>query len=339
MIGRVIKIFSDFYFVETSLGIVEAKLRSVIKKRKDEVYAGDFVSLEQFDKTSMQAFITSVVDRTNLIQRPKAANISSIIIVSALKEPDLDFEQLDRYISLSEFYNINPILCFNKEDINESDCLKNIIDKIYSKLNYKIIYTSAITKTGINELKPFLKNNITLLCGASGVGKSSLINALLDSARQRTLPVSNKTGKGIHTTRHCELIPIDKNSYIVDTPGFSHLKFNFLLPVEVQKLFKEFSEIQINCKYKDCLHINESGCRASDIIKDMPETRLLSYRKFINEAKEYQQKISAESLKKEAKIKYNKNKILTKISEKKRKSARNTQKVNIQKEEMQWKDE
>ncbi|MCD7779201.1 MAG: GTPase RsgA, partial [Candidatus Gastranaerophilales bacterium] len=99
MIGRVIKIFSDFYYVETDSGIVEAKLRTVLKKQKTEVYTGDFVELEQVDLNSMQAFICNAMQRTSLITRPKAANVSQVIIVSALKEPDLNFEQLDRYIA------------------------------------------------------------------------------------------------------------------------------------------------------------------------------------------------------------------------------------------------
>ena len=117
MLGQVIKIFSDFYYVNTVEGIVEAKLRSILKKQNAEVYTGDFVKLEQFDKNSMQAFICEIVERKSLISRPKVANITQVIIVSALKEPDLNFEQLDRYIAHCELHNIKPVLCFNKEDI------------------------------------------------------------------------------------------------------------------------------------------------------------------------------------------------------------------------------
>ena len=114
MIGRVVKIFSDFYYVETSDGIVEAKLRTVIKKQKAEVYTGDYVKLEQFDINSMQAFISDIVDRKTLLSRPKVANVSQVIIVSALKEPELNFEQLNRYIAHCEYHQLTPVLCFNK---------------------------------------------------------------------------------------------------------------------------------------------------------------------------------------------------------------------------------
>lgn len=335
MIGRVVKIFSDFYYVDTSFGLVEAKLRSVIKKRADEVYTGDFVELEQFDENSMQAFISEIKKRKTVLSRPRAANITQIIIVSALKEPDLNFEQLNRYIAHAEYYKTEPVLCFNKEDIIDNDNLKTEITNIYEPLGYKLIFTSALEKTGIEELSPVLKNNTTVLCGSSGVGKSSLINALLNSSRLKTAPVSDKTKRGTHTTRHCELIHIYENSYIVDTPGFSHLKFDFLLPCEIQKMFAEFHKQIQPCKFKNCLHTGEAGCGFENIIQNMHETRYESYKKFVDEAKEYEEKISNQSIKNEGNTKYNKNKIMTKISNKKRELTRKTAKQKFYKEEIQ----
>ncbi len=334
MIGRVVKIFSDFYYVETQTGIVECKLRSVLKKQKEDVLTGDYVEIEQFDQGSMQAFISKVVERKNLISRPKVANISQVIIVSALKEPDLNFEQLDRYIALCEYHKIIPVLCFNKEDIQENSELRDEILNIYQPLNYKVVFTSALKKTGIEELKPILKNNTSILCGSSGVGKSSLINALLNSSKLRTLPVSEKTKRGVHTTRHCELIDIEDNTFIVDTPGFSHLKFDFLLPDKIQKLFIEFKYKDFNCKFKNCLHIGEIGCSGEKIIEEMPQSRYESYKKLVSEAKEYEEKISKKSIKNEGNIKYNQNKIMTKISHKKRNNSRKTNKQNMYKDEM-----
>ena len=333
MRGRVIKIFSDFYYVETEEGLVEAKLRTILKKQKEEVCTGDFVELEQFDKSSMQAFISKVIDRKNLITRPKAANISQVIIVSSLKEPALNFEQLDRYIAHCEYHKIQPVLCFNKEDINDDDLLKQKAAEIYSALNYKVIFTSALQKTGLEELKPVLKGHTSILCGSSGVGKSSLINAILNNSNLRTLPVSEKNKKGVHTTRHCELIYIDKDSFIADTPGFSRLRFDFILPYEVQNLFAEFKNKNLSCKYKNCLHIDEDGCSYGNIIDNMDKSRYSSYKKFVLEAKEYEKKISKISIKNEKNVKYNQNKIMTKISHKKRSLSRKTNTQDIYKEE------
>ena len=335
MNGRVIKIFSDFYYVETSIGIVEAKLRTVLKKQKAQVYTGDYVKLEQLDKNSLQAFISEIQERKTLISRPKVANVSQVIIVSALKEPDLNFEQLNRYIAHCEYHKLKPILCFNKEDIEEFDDLKARIIDIYIPLNYQVIFTSALTKTGLDQIEPILENNTSILCGASGVGKSSIINAILNTSKQRTLPVSEKTKKGVHTTRHCELIEVQKNTFIVDTPGFSHLKFDFILPSEIKNLFVEMKDYDYVCKYKDCLHINEDGCSYKEITTNMDETRFESYKKFVTEAKEYEERISKESIKDEKNTKFNQNKIMAKISHKKRAVSRKTLKQNMYKDEIE----
>lgn len=334
MIGRVVKIFSDFYYVETDFGVVEAKLRTVLKKQNADVYTGDYVELEQFDENSKQAFISSIVKRKSLISRPKVANVTQVIIVSALKEPDLNLEQLDRYIAHCEYHKLTPILCFNKEDIEEFDDLKAELIDMYIPLGYQVIFTSALEKTGLDEIEPILKNNTSILCGASGVGKSSLINALLKTSKQRTLPVSDKTKKGVHTTRHCELIEIEKDTFIVDTPGFSHLKFDFMLPYDVKNLFVEMKDKDYACKYKDCLHIKEDGCAYRDIIANMSAQRYDSYKKFVAEAKEYEEKISKVSIKNEAKVKYNQNRMMTKISHKKRNLSRKTAKQNMYKEDI-----
>ena len=335
MIGRVVKIFSDFYYVETDIGIVEAKLRTVLKKQKLDVYTGDFVKLEQLDKVSKQAFVSEVVQRKTFISKPKVANVTQAIIVSALKEPDLSFEQLDRYIAHCEYHNIKPVLCFNKEDIVCEENLKTQILDTYQKLGYDIVFTSALKKTGIDELKPILNWNTSLLCGASGSGKSSLINALLNSSKLRTQPVSEKTKRGVHTTRHCELIDFGDDTFIVDTPGFSHLKFDFLLPYAISDLFPEFRNYDFSCKYKNCLHVFEDGCSYSDIIKNMSASRFESYKKFVEEAKIYEEKISKMSIKNEFSFKFNNNKKMTKISHKKRISSRKKSNQNIYKEEIE----
>lgn len=332
MQGRVFKIFSDFYYVETDDGIIEAKLKTGLKKQKLEVFVGDIVDLEQVNRDSGQAFISFILPRKNLISRPKVANISRVIIVSAFKEPELDFEQLDRYIAHCEYHGIKPVLCFNKEDINDNDGLKDKISYVYSNCGYDIIYTSALKKCGIEELKPYLEHNTSVLCGSSGVGKSSLINALLNSSKIKTLAVSDKTGRGVHTTRHCELIPLGKDTFIADTPGFSRLKFDFILPSEISKLFAEFSAERY-CKYKNCLHLDEDGCAYSDIIGAMPEERYSSYKKFVLEAKEYEKLISKKSIKKEEFSKFNQNKVMTKISSKKRVLSRKVVNQNIEIEE------
>lgn len=331
MQGKIVKIHSDFYYVDTKEGLIEAKLRDTIRKAKNHPFVGDNVELESIDKSSKQAFISNILPRTSIINRPKAANITQALIVSALKSPDLDFEQLDRFIAYCEYYKIKAVLCFNKEDLDDFSELREQIIETYKK--YYIVFTSALVKTGLEDLLPILKDNTTLLCGCSGVGKSSLLNALFDNLNLRTKQVSNKTQKGVHTTRHCELIKIDTNTFVVDSPGFSNLTFDFLLPTEIQKLYFEFDGHNIGCKFKDCLHINEAGCVFEELKETFAQSRFESYKKLVSEAKKFKEKIKVSTQKVEEKVKFNLNKKITKISSRKREISRKQNKQILQRED------
>lgn len=333
MIGQVYKIHSDFYYVHTEHGIVECKLRDILKKQKIKILVGDFVELEQYNENSKQAFISSLVDRTNYISRPSVANVTQAIIVSSIKEPDLDYEQLDRYIALCEFHKITPILCFNKEDLVEDDEIVSSIKNVYSSLSYEIIFTSALSKEGVDSLFPLLKDNITIFCGASGVGKSSIIKLLANLEKIRIKDVSEKTKRGVHTTRHCEIIQIEKDVAVVDSPGFSQVKFDFLMPQDVQNLFPEFVKREGKCKFKDCLHMGETGCSYSDTTSKMPNSRYESYKKFVEEAKEYKKMVTYSGKKEEKTSKNNQNRVMTKISSKKRNLSRKVLNQSIYQED------
>ena len=323
--GQIYKIHSDFYYAASGEEIFECKIREVLKKQKEKILVGDYV---EFDN----GHITKILPRKNYIKRPSVANIDQIIIVSALKEPDLDLHQLNRYIALAKYYKIPTVLCFNKEDLKWDKHIKSDIKKIYEKLGYKTVYTSATEHCGIKAFEKVLDGKISVLCGNSGVGKSSLINAINPDLKLRTKQVSEKTQRGTHTTRHCEIININKNSRIVDTPGFSNIKFDFILPADVDLLFDELAQYRDECKYSDCLHINEDGCNILANIDKIDKTRYESYLAFVEEAKEYKEKIKYEGKKEEHSKKTVHNKTLAKISSRKRQSSRNTLKQNIYKE-------
>lgn len=335
MQGQIFKIHSDFYYVHTPDNVYECKIRDVLKKRKDSIVVGDFVELEQINENSKQAFVSKVLPRKTYIPRPKVANIDQIVIVSAIKEPDLDFEQLNRYLCFCEYYKLTPVLCFNKNDLEGEEEIIAQIKKIYEPLKYKILFTSALEGNGIDEFKKLLKNKITVLCGSSGVGKSSLINAICPGLQLKTKQVSQKSERGTHTTRHCEIISVAKNSQIVDTPGFSQLKFDFLMPAEVGLLFREIINIQKKygaCKFSDCIHEHETGCRITEHFDLIDETRYKSYLQFIKEAKEYKKQITFGGKKTETRSKIVHNKEITKISSKKRQISRRKSNQSIHKE-------
>ena len=325
--GQILKIHSDFYYVNCSdsrNNIVECKLREVLKKQKQKVFVGDFVEFEN-------GAIEKILPRKNFILRPTVANIDRIIIVSAVKEPELSFLQLNRYISFAKYHNIETVLCFNKNDLSDDDTTIEKVFSIYEPLGYDILFTSAIEGYGLDEFKNILSGKTSVLCGASGVGKSSLINAI-SGINIRTKEVSEKTGRGTHTTRHCEIINLNEDSRIVDTPGFSNLKFDFILPHDLDKLFPEINSLRSGCKFQDCLHINESGCNVLSNLGKIDETRYQSYLEFVEEAKSYKEKIKYQGTKTETSSKKHNDDVAVKISARKRKSARNTLKQNVYKD-------
>lgn len=322
--GQIYKIHSDFYYVDDGVRTHECKIREVLKKQKEKILVGDFVEFEN-------GVIKNIIERKNFIKRPSVANVDQVVIVSALKEPDLDLHQLNRYIALAKYYKIPAVLCFNKDDLKWDRHLRDKIKKIYEPLGYKISYTSATEHKGIKNFEKLLEGKTSVLCGNSGVGKSSLINAINPALNLRTKQVSEKTLRGTHTTRHCEIIKLNDVSRIVDTPGFSNVRFDFILPADVDLLFGDIKEFRDECKYSDCLHINEDGCNVLNNIDKIDATRYESYLAFIDEAKEYKERIKYEGKKEEHSKKFVHNKHIAKISEKQRQSARNTLKQNIYK--------
>lgn len=322
--GQIFKIHSDFYYVHSEGREFECKLREVIKKTKQSVFVGDFVEFQD-------GAIEKILPRKNYIPRPSVANIDRLIVISAVKEPELNFSQLDRYIAFAKYYNIEAVLCFNKNDLSSDDSTIETVFSIYEPLGFDIIFTSALDGFGVDDFIELLEGKTSVLCGPSGVGKSSLINSVT-GLNLRTKEVSDKTLRGTHTTRHCEIISINDNTRIVDTPGFSNLKFDFILPIDVDKLFPEINKYREFCKFQDCLHDTESDCAVKENINSIAPSRYQSYLNFVEEAKAYKEKVKYQGKKIETTHKKHNDNIAVKISSRKRQSARNTLKQKIYKD-------
>ena len=337
MHNQIIKTHSDFYYVKfaDSAEVFECKIREVLKKQKQKVLVGDFVGCTDINLNKKTAVIEKILPRKNFLTRPSVANVEQVIIISSIKEPDLDFEQLNRYISLAKYHKIKTKLCFNKNDLSEDDSIIEKIFGIYEPLGFEIVFTSALEKLGIEDFTEILGNKMTVFCGNSGVGKSSLINSIAPNLNIKTKQVSEKTSRGTHTTRHCEIIDIKRGKKfikIIDTPGFSNLKFDFLLPNQIDELFDEIKKHKSGCKFKDCLHIHEEDCNVLANIDKIDISRYQSYLSFVQEAKEFKEKIKMQGTKKETSQKQGLNKQVAKISTRKRQSARNTLRQNIYKD-------
>lgn len=329
--------------------IHECKVREILKKQKEKIMVGDFVELDELDEAKKTAAIKSIYPRKNFLTRPSVANVEQVIIISSIKEPDLDFEQLNRYICLAKHHKIKTKLCFNKNDLSEDDSVIEKIFEIYEPLGFEIVFTSALEHLGIEDFIELLGSKTTVFCGNSGVGKSSLINSICPDLNIKTKQVSEKTSRGVHTTRHCEIIKVKskrqkgKSSFsasqlltsspkIIDTPGFSNVKFDFLLPNEVDGLFDEIVKYKGQCKFKDCLHIEEEGCAVLENIDKIDISRYQSYLSFTAEAKGYKEKIKFQGTKKETSHKTVADKKTAKISSRKREASRNVLKQMVYRE-------
>lgn len=318
--------------------IFECKIREKLKKEKSDVYVGDKVRLEEINPESNQAVITEILERNNFLQRPSIANIDQIIIIAALYHPNLDFIQLNRYLTLAKINNIPCVICINKSDLKDKKNLKTQIASIYEPLGYRIIFTSALTGAGIDEFKEAIKSNRSVLSGMSGVGKSSLLNKVHPDLHLKTKKVSGKTMKGIHTTRHVELlsVPFDNDTIaeVADTPGFSYLRFDNILPDEVDKYFDEIFELSKNCYYDNCLHTGEEGCNVAANLDKIAPTRYESYKIFVDEAFEYKEKLMNTGHKTEEMVKTldtcdNEKIRIVKLGTQHREKSRRVQKQNL----------
>lgn len=247
--------------------IVTAKLRKDLKMICNQtIFPGDKVVLIKKDN---EYLIQNLLNRTSLLSRTKkdntrldgngltkniAANIDIAVIVVSTKEPPLHPKFIDRYLLLLENSKIKPIICLNKSDLKTNE--EEILD-IYRKLNILVIETSTYLNTGIQELKQCLKNKQAIFIGNSGVGKSSLINAIMNENEIKIGEVSQKSKRGCHTTTTSKYYIWDDNSSIIDTPGIRSLDVSSFKRNEIQEYFPEFNNWKEKCKYKDCLHYNE----------------------------------------------------------------------------------
>jgi ribosome biogenesis GTPase len=235
-------------------------LRSKVKKAG--IFAGDRVE----GKISQDKFVIEKVhSRKNLLKRPPVANVDTALVVMAAKNPDFDNYLLDNFLAVYAYFGIEPVIVINKKDlVDDPGKIEEWID-LYTKAGYKIEAVSAKESEGIERIKGFVGGDITILAGPSGVGKSSILSKLL-GLPIKVGEVSEKLGRGRHTTTAVTLYPFGKGSFVADTPGFSKVEATYFMDKrDVRHYFREFAPY--GCKYPDCTHTNEPGCAVKEAVK------------------------------------------------------------------------
>ncbi|ALP89963.1 MULTISPECIES: ribosome small subunit-dependent GTPase A [Clostridium] len=264
MNGKIIKGIGGFYYIKTEEGLIECKARGKFRHKDIKPMVGDNVTIQI---ENGKGVIEEIHKRTSELVRPTVANVSLAFIVFAVKNPDINFDLLNKFLVLCEYNNIEVIVCLNKIDLVSEEEREEIKKRI-NDIGYEVLFINAKQGIGIERLKEKMNGNVTVFCGPSGAGKSTLINQLADKEHMQTGNVSEKLGRGKHTTRHSELIEVAQG-YIVDTPGFSTLEIKDLMDKNSLKYcFPEFSEYNDNCKYRGCLHYKEPKCALKDAVEE-----------------------------------------------------------------------
>lgn len=282
--GIIIKITGGFYYVEAAESVYECKARGVFRKRGTSPLVGDTVSITVPDDGYCS--IDAIHERRNSLVRPALSNLDKLMIISSVKEPEVNLYLVDKMTAAAVSKEIKPIVVFTKSDLAPVD---HLVD-IYRKVDIPAYAFSSVDNSGLDEIKAELKDKVTAFCGNSGVGKSTLLNALFPELSLQTGEISDKLGRGRHTTRTVELFK-KHGGYIADTPGFSTVdieRFELIRKDELKFAFPEFDEYFGTCQFNSCNHVCEKGCKVIEAVENgvIPKSRHDSYVRMYNEVKD-----------------------------------------------------
>ncbi|SDF40441.1 ribosome biogenesis GTPase [Sporolituus thermophilus DSM 23256] len=285
MRGVVVKAYNSYYYVQTGDKLTMCTLRGRFKKERFSLFVGDEVEYLPLDEG--KGVIETILPRRSMLKRPMVANVDQVMLTFAAASPDPSFIIIDRFLILAELSQLNTLICLNKADLADASETGQIVD-LYRQIGYSVLATSVKTGQGIGELRCQLYGRITVFAGPSGVGKSSLLNAVEPGLSLVTGEVSTKIGRGKHTTRFAELLPLAGGGFVVDTPGFSFTEFADIAPSELARAFPEIAAAALGCKFNTCLHYKEPQCAVKQAVTEgrIAASRYASYLEVLSEVQE-----------------------------------------------------
>ncbi|MCI8445497.1 MAG: ribosome small subunit-dependent GTPase A [Bacilli bacterium] len=278
MIGRIVKLISNDYTVIGDQNCYVCKSRGKFRNQNISPKVGDMVEIDPVNQ-----YILRVLPRKNELVRPPVSNIDQVIIITSVKHPDFSTNLLDKLLTIIEYHNIKPLICFTKLDLL-SEHERPLIERY---MNYYQIYYDCYQNTELEQIKQSFQDKITVFTGQSGAGKSTLLNHLDEDLHIKTNEISMALGRGKHTTRHVELLPL-YGGYVADTPGFSDIEFTGMSKQDIRDNFEDFNSYRDQCRYKDCLHDKEDHCMIKDKVAAgvILQERYDNYLKFLHQLPE-----------------------------------------------------
>ncbi len=288
MTGKIIKGIAGFYYVHGSDDIIyECRAKGIFRNKKIKPLPGDNVEISILSQDPPEGNIDQILPRISALIRPAVANIDQVLVIFAMADPEPNLNLLDRFLVFMERNRIPVTLAFNKSDLADLSARKRYED-IYGPAGYPVMFFSACEGSGIGDINDLLEGKTTALAGPSGVGKSTLTNLLMPEANMETGSISEKIRRGRHTTRHSELFCLRKNTYLMDTPGFSSVFVDEMEPEELKQYFPEFRPCEENCRFLGCVHMGERNCGVKEAVRagQLSRSRYENYRLFYQEVKE-----------------------------------------------------
>lgn len=268
MQGKIIKGIAGFYYIYAEDGnVYECKAKGIFRKDNFKPLVGDNVEITVLNEEEKEGSVTSILPRRNSLIRPAVANVDQAFLIFAMENPKPNFLLLDRFLIMMKQQEIPAVICFNKKDVGEKEEMEKLYE-IYTGCGYRVVLSSTYEGEGMDEIHEILKGKTTVVAGPSGVGKSSITNCMQGEVQMETGEISKKLKRGKHTTRHSQVIPVEKNTFLVDTPGFSSLYLTDMKEEKLRDYFPEFVMYEPQCRFQGCMHIHEPGCAVKKALSE-----------------------------------------------------------------------